>query len=597
MQPLRHWRQALFHRSHRGIVPLLVVVGLVCILASPLLYAVVETTLTVRALRQFDLTKAEQHAEQALPIAKAISFITAGKSADIEAWKTALTLPQDLKPLLEEASAASQSVSDTGSSFSLEQVQPDVHKLLDDATTLQQDIDQSSWVKHVLRPSEKERLSLGVRALTDLEKVISQLSIGKQTWLVLFQNSDELRATGGFAGSYALVTFNQGKPEEIVIEDIYDADGQFKGYIEPPHGIKEYTSSNQGLRLPDANWDPDFAQSAQTILQFFALGNKRNITGVIAINLAVGESLLKTTGPVWLPDYNQTISADNLHTVLREERDQFFPGSIQKKHILSQTFAVMRQKLGSMSAAEQFKVMQVLFNHMRTKDIQAFSISPELQTMFSRYGMIGSLELNPNITMVGTPICQSLQSITQCPIQPTLFFLVESNVGINKANQYIMRTVKLENDQTGELTATIHFTNSGPISSKTLLSETVPNLNPKIQVAENGYANYQRVLVSPTLQLVKVQANGQEVKQIDQETITDTNGQNVTQYGFLITVVPESQQDVILTFKRSNSDFQLTNTPLFILKQSGLPTTQYTIVTQQGAQEFPLITDTLVTWK
>ncbi len=52
--------------------------------------------------------------------------------------------------------------------------------------------------------------------------------------LVLNQNNDELRASGGFPGTVFLVEFEKGKIKNISFHDIYELDFKIKDYIAPP---------------------------------------------------------------------------------------------------------------------------------------------------------------------------------------------------------------------------------------------------------------------------------------------------------------------------------------------------------------------------
>lgn len=83
----------------------------------------------------------------------------------------------------------------------------------------------------------------------------------KQTYLVLLQNNMELRPTGGFIGSFALLTFNKGQLLDFEVRDVYSTDGQLKGHVEPPTELKEHLGE-AGWYLRDSNWDPDFPTSA-----------------------------------------------------------------------------------------------------------------------------------------------------------------------------------------------------------------------------------------------------------------------------------------------------------------------------------------------
>lgn len=124
------------------------------------------------------------------------------------------------------------------------------------------------------------------------------LMTGNHRLVVLLQNSDELRATGGFMGSYAVIELNEGVIHQLHVQDIYVPDGQFTGFVTAPPGAAEYLSSGKGLRLPDSNWYPDFPTSAQSVMQFFALGKETQIKTIVAINVEVVEELLNITGPI-----------------------------------------------------------------------------------------------------------------------------------------------------------------------------------------------------------------------------------------------------------------------------------------------------------
>jgi hypothetical protein len=52
----------------------------------------------------------------------------------------------------------------------------------------------------------------------------------KKDYLVLLQNEMELRATGGFIGSYGILSFQNGRLMGFDIKDVYEADGQLKGH-------------------------------------------------------------------------------------------------------------------------------------------------------------------------------------------------------------------------------------------------------------------------------------------------------------------------------------------------------------------------------
>jgi hypothetical protein len=135
-----------------------------------------------------------------------------------------------------------------------------------------------------------------------------------QNILVLFQNISEMRPTGGFAGSYAVLTLKRASFYNLEVRDIYDPDGQLKKKVIPPLPLQLITT-NWGAR--DANWFFDFPTSAKKIIQFLEASliyNERNakFDAVIAINTDVIADILTITGPIAAPDYDLVITNSNV---------------------------------------------------------------------------------------------------------------------------------------------------------------------------------------------------------------------------------------------------------------------------------------------
>lgn len=94
----------------------------------------------------------------------------------------------------------------------------------------------------------------------------------------------ELRSTGGFIGSFAVLSFENGKLYDMPIYDVYDADGQLKGHVEPPKPIKNILGeANWYLR--DSNFDPDFPTSARRAEWFMKKTLNLDLDGTIAVNV------------------------------------------------------------------------------------------------------------------------------------------------------------------------------------------------------------------------------------------------------------------------------------------------------------------------
>lgn len=519
--------------------------------------AFVWTLQAVSHFKKFEFELASAKAQPALFIIRPLSTLTLHSIPDIELWHKALTLIKESHDFHLQLTTTSLSLlqppNDNSTSAGLIPLTASLETLTERISTLESHCRRSLIAKYQVNCDQINQLESLTQDWLNLQRWLTQEN---PTLIVLFQNTEELRATGGFMGSYARVRFNSGQLEEVLIEDIYEPDGQFTGYVPAPAGVQEYLSSGKGLRLPDANWHPDFPTSAQTILNYFALGKEHSIDGVITINSDLVPRLLTITGDVYLPDYSVTVTSDNFTTLARADRDQFFPGSQQKTNFLGHFFTVLKVKLSNLNKTQQVQLAMILQDSMRDKTIQLYSGNPKVQKVFVDHRVAGILESPDRAS--------------------PLIYLVESNVGINKANKNVTRMVHLSVRPT-QLTVSLDFNN---------------------QNSDLGYVNYQRVIVplewsvDPMALAPSLWIDGHGIRQFDEEIITNNQGQQFKQIGFLVTVPSASSVTVDLTF--NTPSLTKNNNSLIILKQPGLPATPYTVTANDKTESFILEQDTII---
>ena len=123
---------------------------------------------------------------------------------------------------------------------------------------------------------------------------------GQKRYLVLAEDPAELRPTGGFIGTYGVVTFTNGRITERAFHDVYQLDLQDGlPYVQPPDALKDHLLGDYPWQLADANWSPDFPTSAQDALRLYALESKdTDIDGVIGITTYALDRILDVTGPI-----------------------------------------------------------------------------------------------------------------------------------------------------------------------------------------------------------------------------------------------------------------------------------------------------------
>lgn len=138
-------------------------------------------------------------------------------------------------------------------------------------------------------------------------------------YLVIFQNSAELRPTGGFIGSFALMRVHDGVMEELEVPGggSYDVSGQSLARVVPPAPL---LLANDKWQFQDANYFPDFQKSAEKIRWFYQQSGGPSTDGVMALDPYVLSKLLEIIGPVDMTEeYGVTVDKDNVVDVLMED--------------------------------------------------------------------------------------------------------------------------------------------------------------------------------------------------------------------------------------------------------------------------------------
>jgi hypothetical protein len=263
----------------------------------------------------------------------------------------------------------------------------------------------------------------------DLEKIAKLNSAvqeifggqGLRRYLLVFQNPDELRPTGGFMGSFALLDIKDGEVVKIDIPGggTYDLQGQLSEYVIPPTPL---LLSNKRWEFQDANWFPDFPASAQKILWFYR--HSRNLTadGVISINASVLSRLLSIIGPV--AEENRDVILDK-ETALTTIQNIVEYGPEKKankpKQILSDLAPLFINNFKKMKAGEVLPMLANLQEALQQKEIQSYFTDTKTEDTIKEFGWGGEI-LNTN------------------PDQDYLF-IVNTNIQGQKSDARIKQTI------------------------------------------------------------------------------------------------------------------------------------------------------------
>jgi hypothetical protein len=133
---------------------------------------------------------------------------------------------------------------------------------------------------------------------------------GKKRYLLLFQNNTEIRPTGGFIGSFAVLDVVRGQITNLEVPPggSYDLQGSLKKNLVAPLPLQLLSAR---WEFQDSNWFPDFPTSARQAMEFYKTSGWPTVDGVVAINASFIVELLDLLGPVEMNDYDRTIDSEN----------------------------------------------------------------------------------------------------------------------------------------------------------------------------------------------------------------------------------------------------------------------------------------------
>lgn len=229
--------------------------------------------------------------------------------------------------------------------------------------------------------------------LADLGQSIQEIFGGQGTrrYLLVFQNENEIRPTGGFMGSFALIEIKDGNIVKLTVPPggTYDLKGQLDTYLEPPAPL---LLANKRWEFQDSNWFPDFPASAEKMLWFYQHSRKITADGVIAINSSVLERLLSITGPITDAKRNITLAQDNaintIQTIVETGPEK---QANKPKQILTDLAPQFIEYFKNAKPADLLPLLVNLNEALSKKEIQAYFTDTKTERTIQSFGWGGQI--------------------------------------------------------------------------------------------------------------------------------------------------------------------------------------------------------------
>jgi hypothetical protein len=213
---------------------------------------------------------------------------------------------------------------------------------------------------------------------------------GPRKYLFLFQNNQEMRPTGGFIGSYGVLDISNGHIRNFFIDGIFNPDGQLTEKIVPPNPVQKVSAA---WSLHDSNWWPDFPRSARKAILFYEKTGGPTVDGVMTLTPTVMQKLLEITGPIEMPDYDMTLTADNfIEKTQYEVEVDYDKEENQPKKILSDLAPMILDKIFNGSDPQLIlKAVAAITQGLDQKQILLYSENEDLQKIISTLGWSGEV--------------------------------------------------------------------------------------------------------------------------------------------------------------------------------------------------------------
>lgn len=199
-----------------------------------------------------------------------------------------------------------------------------------------------------------------------------------ERYLVLNQNRDELRATGGFPGSAVFIELYKGRIEKYEKKDIYYYDWHlFPLAPKSPPGI-DRISEKWGLR--DANYYPEMERNFRIIDDFYQKSGGSSLNGLIVMNQKVIGDFLQKYGPVRIDSINRDITADNFSTLMSVLVENRINSRESAKDVLFEFVESLERSLSAQGDYSGY--FDILTENAKAGEILAYSDNNEVNALF-----------------------------------------------------------------------------------------------------------------------------------------------------------------------------------------------------------------------
>ncbi len=369
--------------------------------------------------------------------------------------RSAITLSPTLTPALSHPLGGGSSTSPIVTQPVLDELGKDIDFILPRLHDMQQYSNGMDLNSLPLSASQRKLITTALPLLPVGEGVLTQVRSNMdvlawllgvdqpRTFLVETMDRGELRATGGFTGQFGELELNGGRMAPLSLKNIgqFEEDNRATGSpLDPifakvqgktaPPPFTWWPIPNFGMR--DANLSADFPTSAKLIMNQYQYEFGKQTDGLILFSPFLISHVLQVTGPITVPEYNETITADNLEQRLhyyqldnvgiRHEElvEHVEDPQIARKLFTKRLSGLLLAKVQALPTDKMVGLGKEMLYAMKTKDLQLYFTNDKLEKLIGQYG--STAEIDRSTTHDG-------------------LFVVQANLSVSKASQYVTTSI------------------------------------------------------------------------------------------------------------------------------------------------------------
>ena len=247
---------------------------------------------------------------------------------------------------------------------------------------------------------------------------------GPRTYLLIVQNNAEARATGGFIGSYAIMTAQHGKVQvgPVMRDKVWNNAVRALAnplLSAPADYLARYTQFLPTTTLQNVNMSPDFPSVAQALMSLAPQVGLPQVDGVLSVDPVGLAALLELTGPVTVSSWPTPIDSGNVVNITLRDAYAAYEETPERADFLGDVAeaAVHQATTGKLGKPAQVaKVLGKAAHHGHF--ILAFT-RPTEERLAKQLGVAGEM----------------------APVRSDAIAITTSNASGNKLDYYLDRTV------------------------------------------------------------------------------------------------------------------------------------------------------------